>query len=169
MYPWPDPDGTPLYYPVDLPATVTFDGDTLSHDSGLYQLTGTTYYIVAGTTQWEVRLVSDDSLVQAQDCLISGGVEDEFSECYLLEIDPVFGGETATVQRVSLCRWEGTSDGDSPAFLEYVPPIMAGDPVDGTVTWTGGTDTGGTYNHLPGDSPEGDYEASMTVTAVACP
>jgi hypothetical protein len=124
LYRWPDPDGTdggPYYPETDLPDTVIFSGETLSHDAGDYQFTGSTYYIVAGTTQWEVRLVSDDSLVQEQDCLIENGVEDEFSDTYSVDVsvdifppgeDPVLVEFTMTITRQSLCRWTWTySDG----------------------------------------------------------
>ena len=125
LYPWPDPDGIPKYPAVDLLLSVTFRGDTLSLDSGLYQFTGSVYYIVAGATQWEVYLISDDSLVQSQNCLIFNGVEDEFPNSLLMEtefiippgyttlidLENYYTGEGwvpsgITLTRVSLCLWE---------------------------------------------------------------
>lgn len=83
-----------------------------------YQRTGAVYYISPGVSQWELRLVSDDSLVQSQDFIICNGTTDLFSSTYTITDDasiiPPF-----TVTRVSDCRWTGTSaDGDT-WFLEY--------------------------------------------------
>lgn len=118
MYPWPDPPGTPLYPATDLLDFVDFSGETLAHDAGQYKFTGATYYIIAGTAKWEVRLVADDSLLQSQDFLVCNGVTDQFANTYIVhdetDTDPDF-----TITRIGSCEYSGVLAGSISVFFTY--------------------------------------------------
>jgi hypothetical protein len=128
LYPWPDPDGIPLYPPEDLPETLRVASDgpvsfTLTKTSG-YRYEGVrpgndfddpqpVYIKRSDDGHWwygEIVEGEDDPYIWRSNCLIGSGwsgivIEDQFPDTLTFG-DPGIP-ETCELLRVSLCRWEG--------------------------------------------------------------
>jgi hypothetical protein len=127
LYPWPDPDGTPLYPDTDLPDTVVvfFGGDSAVFTRSGYSYTGTLDYgtptnfildpSLPSPFDGNWWLIEEGQTVPQQEtnvsCLIAENVsaqyEDEFADTYTVQHDsiPTYNG---TVTRESLCVWKSS-------------------------------------------------------------
>jgi hypothetical protein len=115
---------------------------------------------------------------EAQPCLIFAQdenrsyVKDQFFDEYEIAGPDI---ETATIARVSLCRWEGTTTrlvGSPPQAVNYavrieynsfVDPINGPSPTSCKWTWNGAAKT------APQNGPEGDYDFDGETYSVAEP
>lgn len=145
LYPWPDPDGTPLYPATDLPDTVTNVGfgtftrsgyDFIAPDEGglHYEIRATSPSVTQ--TSWVLWLVPDvgDETNEGENaCLIGewvfGQIEDEFPETLFMDFENYEFSGTMELSRVSLCRWEGSTTLSDPettvtGFVEYRHPFI---------------------------------------------
>lgn len=132
LYPWPDPLGSPLYPPEDLPDQITVNGETWNRDplmAGGYGYQGVSGGIDALSTGLGWRFLDEDGNEIAfteqspTECFIGfyiitadGGilmqVADLFSDTYTVNgID--------TVTRTNLCTWTGPKSGGGTWTLQY--------------------------------------------------
>lgn len=119
LYPWPDSNGEmggPFYPDTDLPDTVLLDGIPMTR-SGYQYLgsgfppapSGSTDRVIDSTSleYWNIYDGLGNELQVLGNCLIvdlgTTVVEDEFPDSLVMS----FAGYDTTVNRVSLCLWEG--------------------------------------------------------------
>lgn len=179
LYPWPDPEGTPLYPSSDLPDEIDFGGTILTKSGGYsYGGDGNPNIKVDAIGSWKYDYFGDEygfmpcltGVLTPSEIVIEDTFPDEltFSET---------GTGSCTLNRVSTCCWEGT--------LEYTNEFSEPVSVAITLCYTA-TDPGGdilpsgwpgkpcwllTYGNGgssyvkddPQSSPDGNYD-TMTVT-----
>ena len=112
LYPWPDPDGTPLYPDTDLPDSVVVNGDTYTRSGYRFEF-DSDHYIDAtelGIPFWGLFINGDAT---ANTCLIglyeegvfTATVEDEFANTYTVNGTDTITRDPAT----NLCLWSGST------------------------------------------------------------
>ena len=143
------PDAITLLGVGSLAKSGTDYGDTTN---GVILETGVWARYIAGVRTTNACLIDDDGNLTPGDDV----VEDQFADTYALYVE--YFSETVTVTRVSLCRWEGTSEDGCLWAVTYA---------SGSYKWTataqGDLDCGTsiTMESLgPQSSPVGNYEGS---------
>lgn len=144
----------------DLPDAVDVNGVSKTRSGSAYG--DTTDGVIWESGVWAVYVAG---VRTTQSCLIGGVVEDQFCQAYLLEVPEIFfGGGSATVERVSTCRWEGISEPNGTLwYLTGAPPFVAHVELGASPPYEIG-DEGG-----PSNTPEGTYEGIVTVTCADPP
>lgn len=180
----------PEYIADDLPDTVTYKGDTLSHVSGEYKFSGSVYYIVGADDGWELRLISDDTLIMVAQCLIGNGIEDEFPDTYLneeygieltrstpLDSIPLWPLGNIINFRTNKCTWAGPQEGTNGLWILWygesqdLPIAGSGILQYGynlalfyydfeTGFWIGNSTGKGYPFQVPQNTPAGEYNGS---------
>ena len=111
-----------FYVAADLPDAVTVNGVSFNRSSTNYG--NTSNGVVLEGTQWAKYT---NGVRSARDCLIQGGVVDQFANTYLVTPNVGDGASPTTVYRQSLCQWQGVDTCGNFVYLSYGTNPDSGD------------------------------------------
>jgi hypothetical protein len=128
LFPWPDPDGTPLYPDTDLPSSLNVSIDNgaswinLTQTSPYYFEDGTGQYAIDGVTLEAWRFTFFDGVNTSEgrsDCLIGSYLDFGVVPAVMLVEDELLDNYSATygaydpitLTRQNTCEWTGTGVG----------------------------------------------------------
>jgi len=109
------------YSESDLPDAVTVDGTSFNRSGTSYGNT-TNGVILEGNVWAKYR----NSIRSQRNCLIQGGVVDQFADTYTLTLLPGDFPISVTVSRISLCAWRGNDGCGRPWYLIYGSDVIFG-------------------------------------------
>lgn len=149
MYSWADAQRG-----AHLPDEAVYLGDVMTRSGS--DFIGTTYKILDGAAAWELRLVSDSSLILSRPYLFGAGITDQFASTYMLGSVALNRGSPAFDNRS--CEWFGSDSG-----VDYVMGMDLNVLTGGLLKWTWQS-TIGSYHVKDGNQnrPDGTYNGGAS-------